>query len=181
VRRASHAQWVILVCALLAALPAPAEEKVTARTFKLSPGAQSPPATIADMAWLAGHWTGNALGGVSEEIWSPPRAGAMMGMYRLVKDGKPVFYELLTIVEHQGSLMLRLKHFNADLTGWEEKTKTVDFPLVATGKGAVHFEGMSFHPKGDKELTVYLAIGDRGGSTPREEAFSYTRVPAGAN
>jgi hypothetical protein len=56
-------------------------------------------------------------------------------MYRLVRDRKPIFYELLTIVEENGSLMLRLKHFN--LTGWEDKLKTIDFPLVAKAEGAI--------------------------------------------
>lgn len=99
-----------------------------------------------------------------------------MGMYRLVKAGKPVFYELLTLVEEKGSLVLRLKHFNADLTGWEEKDKTIDFPLVSTGDGAMHFEGMSFHPRGKDNLTVFLAIHGKDGSV-REETFSYRRVP----
>jgi hypothetical protein len=160
------------------AVPAAVKQKVTERTFKLGPGEKSPPAKIADMAWLAGHWTGAALGGTSEEIWSAPRAGAMMGMYRLVRDGKTVFYELCTIVEEKGSLVLRLKHFNADLTGWEEKTKTVDFPLVEIAGGAFHFEGMSFHPQGGDAVTVYLAIGAPG-APAREEAFSYTRAGAG--
>jgi Domain of unknown function (DUF6265) len=164
----------LVLAAVLLALPASAQEKLTERTFRLKPGATSPPATIADMAWLAGHWTGEALGGVSEEIWSEPAAGSMMGMYRLVKDAKPVFYELLTIVEDKGSLMLRLKHFNPDLTGWEEKLKTIDFPLVAKSDGAVHFDGMSFHPKGTDALIVYLAIHQKDG-TMREEAFSYKR------
>jgi hypothetical protein len=153
---------------------AAAQEKQTENTFKLSAGADSPPADLSAMEWLAGHWVGNALGGISEEIWSPPRGGSMMGMYRLVKDGKPVFYELLTIVEEKGSLLLRLKHFHGDLKGWEEKNDTVDFPLVAVRDGAVHFEGMSFHPRGD-DLTVYLAIGGKDGSV-REEAFTYRRV-----
>jgi hypothetical protein len=164
----------ILLAALLLALPVSAQEKLTERTFRLKPGATSPPATIADMAWLAGHWSGEALGGLSEEIWSEPGAGSMMGMYRLIKDGKPVFYELLTIVEQNGSLMLRLKHFNPDLTGWEEKQKTIDFPLVAKRDGAVHFDGMSFHPEGNDALVVYLAIHQKDG-TVREEAFSYKR------
>ena len=134
------------LCAALLALPAAAREKQTEHTFKLAAGETSPPARSDDMAWLAGRWSGEALGGVSEEIWSAPRGGAMMGMYRLVREGKPVFYELCTIVEENGSLVLRLKHFNPDLTGWEEKTRTVDFPLVAIEGGAFHFEGMSLHP-----------------------------------
>jgi hypothetical protein len=103
----------------------------------------------------------------------------MMGMYRLVRDGKPVFYELLTVVGENGTLILRLKHFNPDLTGWEEKGETVDFPLVALCDGAVHFEGMSFHPQGNATLTVYLAIGKKDGAV-REEAFSYSRVSSDA-
>jgi hypothetical protein len=162
--------------AAMSVVPASAQEKLTERTFRLKAGTKPPPAAITDMAWLAGRWVGEALGGVSEEIWSEPSAGAMMGMYRLVRDGKTIFYELLTIVEQDGSLMLRLKHFNADLTGWEEKLKTIDFPLVARDGGAVHFEGMSFHPKGSDALTVYLAINQKDG-TVREEAFSYKRMP----
>ncbi|HEX2445685.1 MAG TPA: DUF6265 family protein, partial [Vicinamibacterales bacterium] len=114
-----------VLAAWMSSLPGYAQEKLTERTFRLKAGEKSPPAAIADMAWLAGRWVGEALGGASEEIWSEPRAGAMMGMYRLVRDGKPIFYELLTIVEENGTLMLRLKHFNADLTGWEEKLKTI--------------------------------------------------------
>ena len=163
------------LAAWMSSLPAYGQEKLTERTFRLKGGEKSPSAAIADMAWLAGRWVGEALGGVSEEIWSEPRAGAMMGMYRLVRDGKPIFYELLTIVEENGSLMLRLKHFNADLTGWEEKLKTIDFPLVAKGEGAVHFDGMSFHPKGSDALTVYLAINQKDGSV-REETFTYRRL-----
>jgi hypothetical protein len=63
--------WFSLA-AVLAASPASAQEKLTERTFRLKAGMQSPPATISDMAWLAGHWAGEALGGLSEEIWSDP-------------------------------------------------------------------------------------------------------------
>lgn len=164
-----------VTCLALASLSAPAQEKLTENTFTAGAGATPPLATINDMAWFSGHWIGEALGGISEEIWSPPDSGSMMGMYRLIKDGKPVFYELLTLVEENGSLMLRLKHFNANLTGWEEKDKTQDFPLVAMDGKVMHFEGMSFHPNGEDAATVYLAIGQKDG-THREEVFQYARV-----
>jgi hypothetical protein len=166
----------ILTLAICTALFLPvlhAQEKFTERTFKLTTGTRSPPATLADIQWLSGRWVGNAFGGIAEEIWSPAQAGSMMGMYRLIRAGKPVFYELLTIVEENGSLVLRLKHFNPDLTGWEEKDKTIDFPFVGLRDGAVHFDGMSFHPHGDA-LTVYLATRQKDG-TVREETLSYTR------
>lgn len=73
---------------LLLAATAPAQERMTANTLKLAPGQSSPPATIADMAWLAGHWKGDGLGGRSEETWSPPEGGVMLGTYRHLKDDK---------------------------------------------------------------------------------------------
>jgi len=166
--------FVWLACSVGSVLPASASEKLTQHTWKLAPGEKSPPATLTDMKWLVGHWAGEAFGGLGEEMWSPAQAGSMMGMYRLIKDGKPVLYEFLNIVEEHGSLMQRLKHFNADLTGWEEKNKTVDFPLVAIEKGAVHFDGMSFYPQGDS-LTIYLAIEQKDGKVS-EQRFLYVRV-----
>jgi hypothetical protein len=166
---------VLLVCS---AASVQAQEKMTEHTLKLGPGAKSPQATMSDVAWLAGHWVGPALGGEAEEIWSPPKTGSMMGMYRLVRDGKVVFYELLTLVQEGGSLVLRLKHFNPDLTGWEDKQKTVDFRLVGLGAGIVQFEGMSFHREGDAKLTVYLAIERKDGAL-HEEAFRYVRAGSG--
>ena len=51
-------------------------------------------------------------------------------MYRMIKDGKPIFYELLTLSEIDGTLLIRLKHFHANFVGWEDKDKTVDFRFI---------------------------------------------------
>jgi hypothetical protein len=161
--------------AIVLATAAAAQEKVTEHTIKLAAGSRPPAATIADMAWLAGHWTGEGLGGVAEEVWMTPGGGAMLGMYRLVREGKPVFYELVTIAEDAGSLVIRLKHFNPDMTSWEEKRQTVDFPLVAKSGNTIHFSGMTFRRDDADHLTVFLAIGDKSGGV-REETFRYRRL-----
>ena len=138
--------------------------------------AQPANATLADFTWLAGQWTGPALGGRSEEMWTRPDGGSMQGMYRLVKDGKVVFYELLTLTEKNGSVVLRLKHFNADLTGWEEKATVLEFPLAKITPTEAHFDGMIFmHPAKDA-FSVLLKIGDKKTGAVREELFTYTRV-----
>ena len=166
----------VLIGALaIGATPLAAQERVTEHTIKPAPGSKPPAATIVDMAWLAGHWTGSALGGVSEEVWMPPSQGMMLGMYRLMVGDKPRFFELLTITEEGGSLMLRLKHFKADLSGWEEKDVSVSFPLVAKSGSFVQFSGMTFQRDAGDRVTVYLAIGQRDGSV-REEVFRYTRL-----
>ncbi len=124
----------LLVCwscsmGALAAQEAPPGSTQTFHARRL--GDQQPAtATLSAMAWLAGRWIGEGLGGVSEEIWSEPRGGVMMGMYRSLKQDQPVFYEFLMLVEEQGSLVLKLKHFNPDFSGWEEKSSFVSFRLV---------------------------------------------------
>ncbi len=172
-------RWTRLVAALLAAVTWPAShaaEPVTANTVTLSPGEASPPASLAVMAWLPGQWTGEGLGGFSEETWSPARDGVMLGMYRLIREGKPAFYELMTMVEERGSLVLRLKHFNPDLSGWEERDESVDFPLVAVGDGRIQFDGLTFEPRGSDTVTIYLAVREKGSRTAREEIFRYRRT-----
>lgn len=164
----------IALSSVLILAPAHSAEKVTERTWKLSAGEKSPPATLADMRWLTGHWRGEAFGGNTEELWTEPAGPNMSGLYRLVKGEKTIFYEIMVVTEENGSLVFRLKHFNADLTGWEEKNEVRSFPLVSKKDGAMHFEGMSFHPDGDK-LTVYLAV-DHEGKAPEEVTFTYRRA-----
>ena len=136
----------------------------------------SPPAKIDVMAWLEGSWEGEGLGGFNEEIWSPPRDGVMMGMFRHFKQERTVFYEFLTFVEEKGSVVLKLKHFNPDFSGWEEKAAFVDFPLVAVEEGAVHFDGLSFIRESPDALRIYLLLRDSKTKEMREEVFKMRRV-----
>ena len=77
-----------------------------------------------------------------------------MCAFKLVKDNKVQFYEICTISEENGSLMLRIKHFNPDLKGWEEKDETVDFPLVKVDGQIAYFSGMTFQRKSE-DRTLY--------------------------
>jgi len=144
-------------------------------TLSLQDGASSPKATIEDVAWIAGHWRGEAFGGITEEIWSPPIGNAMVASFRLVVDDKVSFYEIETITEENGSLILRLKHFHGNLVGWEEKDETVDFPLVKVERNKAYFDGMTFEKVSDTELNVYVVIEDQDGNK-QEMKFPYKLV-----
>lgn len=147
----------------------------TPNTLAWDSTAPRPAATLADVGWLTGHWRGEALGGIVEEVWSAPEAGSIMGMFRLMKDGATVFYEIMAIQPDGESLVLVLKHFNADLTGWEEKNEVVRFRLVGIAPNTAWFDGLTFRRLGPDTVQVMLAIGS-GDGTAREEEFLYTRV-----
>jgi uncharacterized protein DUF6265 len=62
-------------------------------------------ATIAQLAWLAGTWTG-ADGPVAfQERWTSPAGGAMLAVSRTLKGDRMVAFEFLRIVERDGSLL----------------------------------------------------------------------------
>jgi len=134
----------------------------------------SPKAKIDELAWIAGHWQGEAFGGIAEEIWSPPMGDAMMASFRLVSDGQTSFYEIETISEENGSLILRLKHFHANLKGWEDRDDTIDFPLVKLEAHKAFFDGMTFEKISEDDMNVYVLLKNKEGE--QEMKFAYKRV-----
>ena len=114
--------------------------------------------TLENIKWIAGDWSGKAFGGIVEENWSIPNGDSMMASFRVIRDGKVMFYEIEIIREIENSLILQLKHFNNDLTGWETKEETIDFPLIAVYENKVEFEGMSFIRIDDKRMDVLVDL-----------------------
>ncbi|MBU1310393.1 MAG: hypothetical protein KKE30_12795 [Gammaproteobacteria bacterium] len=146
-------------------------------TLTLAPGQTSPKASIGQLSWLAGHWRGEALGGVVEEQWAPPSAGSMVGTFKLSSKGKVKFYEIEIIREVADSLILQLKHFNHDLKGWEEKHQTVDFALVKIDANAAYFDGFTIRKISDNEIHMFVVLGRE--PEVKEVSFKYQRVPQG--
>ncbi len=62
-------------------------------------------AAIDDVAWLAGAWVGTTSKSSIEERWSPPGAGAMLGVSRTIRGDKMVGFEFLRVVERDGGLV----------------------------------------------------------------------------
>lgn len=134
--------------------------------FVQSPAAMAAPAaTLADMAWLQGSWEGEGIEGAPAlEAYAPAAGGQMVGHFRqLNKDGSVMFYELITIVEQGGSLAYRLKHFNPDLTGWEDKDKVAVFPLTVSGKGRWDFSGLVYERTAPDAMTATVVVHGDGG------------------
>lgn len=164
---------VLALAVGLSAGPALAAETMAGAPAKIAPG------RLADAEWLVGHWVGEGLGGKLDEVYLPPAGGALSGTFRLVKDGKVLFYELMTLVERDGGLVYRLKHFGPDLAGWEgqEAAATQEFPLVKLEPGVLWFGGMTLRRTGPDAMTIWVLIEEkRSGKAPHEERFDYRRL-----
>ena len=116
---------------------------------------------ISDFAWIAGHWQGKGMGGTFEETWNPPFGDSMMCMFKFVKNGKVVFYELITIVKEKGKILCRLKHFNPKLVGWEEKDKSIEFPLISVSETEAKFNGLTFTRISKDKMKIVVRIREK--------------------
>jgi len=151
-----------------------AAEPYTEHTFRLSEGESSPEVTVDAAAMLAGGWFGTAFGQRFEETWNPPSAGTMVGLFKLFGDDGVTLYEIELITVEDGALTLKVRHFNADFSAWEDRTESVDFRLARLGDGELHFEGLSFYGLGKDRMDVYLVM--RTGDGAREEHIVYQRT-----
>ena len=143
---------IFAACALgtacLAQSPAPetkTPETKTPETRLGEEGYESPPATLEQIDWLVGQWVGEGIQGApAMESWLPPTGPVMVGTFvQQNEDATIMFTEHLYLMEEEGTLVLRLKHFNADLTGWEEKDDMLTFRLVAMEECAAYFNALT--------------------------------------
>jgi hypothetical protein len=163
-------QALHLMAFVCLAIPAVAQE-----TRTLKPGASPPAAKLEELAWLQGQWEGDGITGPATEIYSAPAGGQMAGVFRQLRDGRVWFFEITAIAQVGSSLEYRLKHFNEDLTGWEEKDRVVKFPLVAVEKDAWYFDGLTIRRDGPDGMIGAVRIANKDG-TSRESVFRYRRV-----
>ena len=150
-----------------------AQTQHTGHTYRLDDPDARPPATLDDVSWLVGSWVGEAFGSTFEQVWNPPSAGSMVGFFKLMRDGQVVFYEILLLVEEEGSLGLKVKHFDADFTAWEEKGDYVNFRFIRAEPDALHFSGISFYRVDTETMHAYMAM--RRGDEVHEEKLVYRR------
>jgi len=146
-------------------------------------GTSSPPsdpvrADIGALAWIAGRWVGTHGEDEIEETWAPALGGGMVGMFRAVAASHPRFYELITFDAEGAGLVCRFRHFNRDMTGWEEKDAPLELDLVAVREGEALFlrrgtrRWMTYRLAAPDRLTVFFENEDRVHDAEDEYRFA---------
>lgn len=108
---------------------------------------------LNDVAWLAGHWTGSFSNGTpADEHWSAPAGGCMMGMFRMMPNGKASLYEFLVIEENADGVALRFLHFGRNLRPMDQEPWYLNL-TQAGPKNAVFVS-----PDADRPLRISYAL-----------------------
>ena len=163
---------MIASAAALLAMPLQAQE-----TRSIPDDHVPPPATLAELGWLVGQWRGEGIGGApAYESWLPPTGNTMVGTFVQQADDDTLrFTEHMYLIEEGDTLVLRLKHFNADLTGWEDKDDMHSFRLIAVEDCAAYFRALTLRCDGENGLLAAVRM-TREGKPAGELVFRFTRM-----
>ncbi|MCY3811811.1 MAG: DUF6265 family protein [Gammaproteobacteria bacterium] len=125
-------------------------------------------ASIANLAWMTGTYSGSVGPGVLEENWTVPRDGSIQSVVRMTGGGKTSMVELIVIEEEDDTLVLRLQQWDP---GMKPRTEgptvmklaelgdnTVAFEVVGEGM----FETLRYTRDGD---TFTISITNADGSS----------------
>lgn len=84
--------------------------------------------------------------------------------------------ELSQIVERDGGIVFRYRHFNPDFTGWEDKSGAAsEHALLAIEGKRMFFDGMTLDHSQPGTLAFHIRVAGKGGTT-RDLTYRYRRV-----
>lgn len=128
--------------------------------------AAAPAASINDLAWMTGNYAG-ALGPTQlEENWIKAEGGSIAAIVRSTIGNESNMFEMITIEEAEGSLILHIQQFNA---GFEPRTPAAQkmelleiapnhVRFRAVGEGGMRSLG---YTKAGDSFTIHVESGDR--------------------
>jgi len=100
-----------------------------------------PPATVADLAWMTGNWAGNLGPNQLEENWIMGEGGSIAAMVRMTGEGATSMFEMITIEEVDGSLVLHIQQWDPGMVARTEGPQEME--LVEISENSVKFEATS--------------------------------------
>ncbi|MCA9243859.1 MAG: hypothetical protein KDA32_07905 [Phycisphaerales bacterium] len=140
---------------------------------------------LGELSWMSGTWRGEFLGGPCEEIWSAPRDGVMMGMFRITTGNGGRLYELMLIERREEGVFLAFRHFRPGVVPMDPES--IELKLVRAGSLEAVFERSpgekparvrySRASRAARELSVEIYSTLADGSP---QAFTMSRAPFGS-
>lgn len=94
--------------------------------------AAAPPVEVDDLQWLSGSWVSREGAKWTEEWWTPPRGGIMIGAGVSGRGEKATSFEHMRIMAGEDGAVA--------FYGMPSGAPAVRFPLVKAGKGEAVFE-----------------------------------------
>ncbi|MHA1110946.1 MAG: DUF6265 family protein [Promethearchaeota archaeon] len=82
---------------------------------------------LSSLEWIVGKWYGENSQNIMEEDWHPIMGDAMAGWFRWKKENSIFLYEFMLFQQVDNIVVLKIKHFDSNLVGWEEKDKWVEY------------------------------------------------------
>jgi hypothetical protein len=144
------------------------------------PRGPSAPATLDDLAWMAGRWAERSPTGGAVETWSRPDGGSMLGMCRIDAAGRPTIYELIVIEQRADGPVMLIRHFGPGLRSLHDEPNVLK--RVRRGEAEAVFEErtegktvtITYRRDGADRLTVVL---DKQSDGKRSESrFRFERI-----
>src|SRR5688500_17110488 len=129
--------------------------------------AQGTKPAIADLAWMAGSWSGESRGIQMEEHWTRPLGNSMVGLHRDVGKGRTMLFEYLRI-EQQGDQIAYLSMPNGRSPATPFPLKEISGTRVVFENPAHDFPQRIIYWKDGNDLRARIE-GTRNGKTGGEE------------
>jgi hypothetical protein len=135
--------------------------------FSAALAAQGTTPAIADLAWMAGSWSGESGGIQMEEHWTAPKGNSMVGLHRDIGKGRTLLFEFLRI-EQQGDQIVYLSMPNGRSPATPFALKEIAATRVVFENPKHDFPQRIIYWKDGNDLRARIE-GTRNGKTAREE------------
>lgn len=135
--------------------------------------AQSDP-SLERFAWLAGCWEASAAAATVEEQWTTARGGVMLGVNRIVRDGRLISYEFLMLDGRQASVIY-VAHPSGQAAAAFSAEAVSDTRVVFGNPAHDYPQRIGYERRANDSLFAWIE-GPQDGELLRVE-FAFARVP----
>lgn len=129
---------------------------------------------INQLAWLAGMWRADAMGGQVEDVWTPATNGEMLSTMKMMQGGKVGRYEFRSIRMIDGKLTFQELGFGGDMKAAAGPPLS---PLTTIDAKHAVFGTFVFENTGPNTMTVTIQRPNpQDPSKPVATKINYTRA-----